>query len=134
MSGRSGFRKTNVKRSRRIARVDLSLTFTLPPSLSAFVTAGNYGGGLSVEAFGYVRVIGRDTAAVIRRAQEFLASIAKDHPPLCLSATLVRHGSPLCENAAFARPTATRYQIAVASGHPVVMTAKANLEPSLFVR
>lgn len=135
MSGRSGFRKTDAKRARRKGLIfDISLTLTLPPSLSAFVAAGNHGGGVSVEAFGYVRVLGREPSAVFRRAQEFLASIAKDHPPLCLSAVLTRQALSSSASEGSPCPKAEKVQISIASGRPVVTIAWTTQALSTFLR
>ncbi len=134
MSGRSGYRKTGAKRPRRRVAYELSLTFTLPPALSAFVSHGQHANGVWVEGYGYVRVLGKDRPTIFRSAQEFLATVAKDHPPLCLSAVFCRRPLPSSANASSARPMAESYRISVASGHPVVTIARTKLDPSTFVR
>lgn len=132
MSGRSNYRKTSVRRPRRaMPPHDPTLTFTLPPTLSAFVAAGNRGGGISVEAFGYVRVVGADRTVILDRALQFLASIAKDHPPLCLSAVLCT-ALQSKESVCSATPKVEQYRISVASGRPVVTAART--ETDLMVR
>ena len=135
MSGRSGYRKTAVRRPRHaMTRHDLTLTFTLPPSLSAFVSAGNRGGGVSIEAFGYVRVTGAELIAVFDKAHQFLASIAKDHPPLCLSAVLTRHASQSSAGRCSATANVETYRISIASGRPVVVIAKTATDLRVHAR
>jgi hypothetical protein len=128
---------TNRKTDRRNPRTkpedrpELRFTFILPSVLAFSTAAGDYGFA-TVDPDAMVTVRGKDREFVLRKAGEFLRSIADGHTLEPISAKLFCPSYPAPTLGAPARPGYTdSYQIVVTASPAVTITC-GGLEPMVI--
>lgn len=127
----TGFRKTlrQNPRLRPEDRPELRFTFMLPPALAFSTRAGVYGFA-TVDPDGMVTVRGRERDFVLRKAGEFLRSIAHGLTLDPIDATLFcpSHRHPV--DGMPDRPGySDGYLIVVACGTPSVVVSRSSIKP-----
>ncbi|MDB5611345.1 MAG: hypothetical protein JWP25_8245 [Bradyrhizobium sp.] len=94
MSGRSGYRKTDRKRSRnpspRAPPSDYVLRFTLPRMLAAFLSPGHHSYGVTIGFNDIVFCTGQNPSHCCQLAADFLDGIGARKCPQAIAATVVK--------------------------------------------
>jgi hypothetical protein len=128
----TGFRKTlrRNQRTRPQDRPDLRLTFMLPQVLGFSTVPGEYPGNITVDADSLVTARGNDREWVLRKAGEFLRSIAVGLTLDPITACLFCPGYPGPTASAPYRPGyRDTYEITVATDRPAVVISRTGMKP-----
>ena len=132
----TGYRKTlrRNERTRPEDRPELRLTFILPEVFAFATSPGEYAGA-TVEHDGLVTVRGKDRDYVLRKAGEFLRSIAAGltlAEPISATLFCPRYPGPNPE-APWREGYRDGYEITVATGSPAVTIARTGAKPLVVV-
>jgi hypothetical protein len=94
MSGRSGYRKTDRKRSRLAKpsppKSDYVLRFALPRTLAAFLSPGQHGYGVTIGFNDIVFCTGQNPSHCCQLAADFLNGIGARQSPQAIAAQIVK--------------------------------------------
>lgn len=127
----TGYRKTERRnpRTRCEDAPELRFIFTLPQALMFSVSTGEHG-NVTVDVDGRCTVRGKDREWVLKKAAEFLRSIAQGMVLPVMAGVLFCPSYPApTHSAPDRRGYQDNYQIVVAAADPVVVISRTGLEP-----